>query len=148
MKTLNSKWFECKIRYNKMLDDGTRKKVTEQYVVDAVDFAEAEACITDEVSEFISDEFDIVGEKIAPYREVFFTENPADDKWYHVKINLITVDEKTGKEKKNAIHHLVQSNTFENARKNISEVYDKTMMDFEIAKISETNILDVFEHEV
>lgn len=148
MKTLNSKWFECKVRYDKIMGNGTQKKVTEQYVVDAYSFSEAEANIAEAVTPCISGEFDIVAEKIAPYKEVFFTENPADDKWYHVKINLITFDEKTGKEKKNAIHHLVQSNTFENARKNISEVYDKTMMDFKIAKISETNILDVFEHEV
>lgn len=147
MKTLNSKWFECKVRYNKMSEDGTTKKVTEQFVVDALSFSEAEACVTDEVSAFINGDFDIVAEKIAPYREVFFTENPADDKWYHVKINIITFDEKTGKKKKNTIHHLVQSNTFENTRKNVSEVYDKTMIDFEIAKISETNIFDVFEHE-
>ena len=29
-------WFECKVFYEKMLENGTQKKVTEPYLVDAL----------------------------------------------------------------------------------------------------------------
>lgn len=144
MKTLNSKWFECKVRYDKMLEDGTQKKVTEQYVVDAVSFAEAEARVTDEVSAFISGEFDIVAEKIAPYREVFIGDG---DVYYQCRVNIITLDEKTDKEKKSAIHHLVLANSFDDARRIVANEYDKSMVDYVIAKLSETPTVDLFVHE-
>lgn len=44
-------WFECKIRYEKVMEDGLQKKVTEQYVVDALSFSEAEARIIEEMSD-------------------------------------------------------------------------------------------------
>lgn len=144
MKTLNSKWFECKVRYDKMLDDGTKKKVTEQYVVDAVDFAEAEERVTDEVSAFISGEFDIVAEKIAPYKEVFIGDGGV---YYQCRVNIITLDENTGKEKKFAIHHLVLANSFDDARRIVANEYDKSMVDYVIAKLSETPTVDLFVHE-
>ena len=127
-----------------MLDNGTKKKVTEQYVVDAVSFTEAEACITDEFSAFISGEFDIVSEKIAPYREVFIGDGGV---YYQCRVNIITLDEKTGKEKKFAIHHLVLANSFDDARRIIANEYDKSMVGYVIAKLSETPTVDLFVHE-
>lgn len=147
MKVQTSTWFEVKIACDKVQDDGMTKKVKETFVVDAMTFTEAEAKIIDQISGFFSGDFAVVVEKIAPYREVVFTENPNDNKWYYVKVNLIAFNEKSGKEKKNVIHHLVQSDTFENARKCVDEMYSGTMADFEIAKISETNIIDVFTNE-
>ena len=47
-------WFECKISYEKVLENGMQKKVTEPYLVDAISFTEAEARITEEVRPFIS----------------------------------------------------------------------------------------------
>lgn len=38
-------WFECKIRYEKVMENGMQKKVTESYLVDALSFTEAEARI-------------------------------------------------------------------------------------------------------
>ncbi|HBC37547.1 MAG TPA: phage tail protein, partial [Porphyromonadaceae bacterium] len=38
-------WFECKVRYDKTLDTGMIKTVTEPYLVDAMSFTEAEARI-------------------------------------------------------------------------------------------------------
>ena len=31
-------WFECKVRYEKVAENGMNKKVTEPYVVDAMSF--------------------------------------------------------------------------------------------------------------
>ena len=42
--------FECKIRYEKTMENGMNKKVTEPYLVDALSFTEAEARIIEAVS--------------------------------------------------------------------------------------------------
>ena len=65
MRTIASQWFEVKVRYDKITDDGTPKPITEQYVVDALTFTEAESIITEEMSVYISGEFNINGIKPA-----------------------------------------------------------------------------------
>ena len=52
-------WFLCKIRYEKVMENGMQKKVTEPYLVDALSFTEAEARIIEEVTPFISGEFTV-----------------------------------------------------------------------------------------
>ena len=56
------------------------------------------------------------------------------------------IDEKTDKEKKTAVNYLVQGSSLENARKNIDEVMGGTMIDYVIAAVAETSIMDVFEY--
>ena len=58
-------WFECRVKYDKMLENGMQKKVTEPYLVDALSFTEAEARIIEEVSPFISGEFSVSAVKRA-----------------------------------------------------------------------------------
>ena len=36
-------WFECKVSFEKIMENGAQKKVTEPYLVDALSFTEAEA---------------------------------------------------------------------------------------------------------
>ncbi|WP_294914897.1 DUF4494 family protein, partial [uncultured Prevotella sp.] len=55
-------------------------------------------------------------------------------------------DEKTAKEKRSAVNFLVQAATFNAAVKNIEDAMGKTAIDYIIANISETKIMDVFEH--
>lgn len=147
MRTRTAEWFEAKVRYEKIMDDGLQKKVTEQYVVDALSFTEAEEAVTEEVSAYISGEFDVTDLKKATYKEIFFSENPRDDRWYKVKLQFIIIDEKTGKEKLSAVTHLVQSNSLQNAVKNVEEVMNTGLQDWKFANIAETSILDVFEHD-
>ena len=95
MRSRTAIWFETKVRYEKTIDDGSQKKVTEQYTVDALSFTEAEATIIEEMSSYISGEFEVSDIKKATYKEVFFSEAEADDRWYKVKLQFITIDEKT-----------------------------------------------------
>lgn len=147
MKSRTSSWFETKVRYDKTMDDGTQKPVTEQYVVDALSFSEAEASITREMSSYVSGEFKITGITPAPYGEIFFSENDNDDRWYKAKLQFITIDEKSQKEKRTNVNYLVQAGSFNTAVKNIDEVMGGTMIDYVIASLTETRILDVFEHK-
>ena len=147
MRSRTSNWFECKIRYEKVMEDGLQKKVTEQYVVDALSFSEAEKRIIEEMSAYISGEFEVTDVKKAQYKEVFFSDAANDDRYYKAKLMFITIDEKTDKEKRSAVTYLVQAATLDGAVKNINEVMDGTMIDYEKSNIAETKILDVFEYK-
>ena len=147
MRVRTANWFICKIRYEKVMEDGLQKKVTEQYVVDALSFTEAEARITEQMSSYISGEFEVVEIDRCVFKEVFFSDEDSADKWYKAKLQFITIDEKTEKEKKTAVYYLVQGSSLENARKNIDEVMGGTMIDYSIAGVNETKIMDVFEYK-
>ena len=146
MRSRTAQWFECKIQYEKAMEDGLQKKVTETYTIDALSFTEAEQRIMEELSAYISGEFDIKDIKIAPYKEIFFADQDLADKWYKTKLEFITIDEKTAKEKKSAVNYLVNAGTLNGAVKNIDEVMGGTMIDYVIASVSETKLMDVFEY--
>lgn len=138
-----STWFECKIRYDKMQENGSLKKVNEPYLVDALSFTEAEARIIEEVSPMISGEFSVSAVKRTNFTEIFWDD--AADKWYHVKVNFITLDEKTAVEKKTTSHILVAANDFRGALDHFMEGMKGTMADFEVSSIVETALLDVYK---
>ena len=79
-------WFECKIRYEKTMENGMNKKVTEPYLVDALSFTEAEARIIEEMTPFISGEFTVSDIKRANYSELFPSEEEAADRWFKCKL--------------------------------------------------------------
>lgn len=144
MKTKFSKYFEVKIQYQKILENGKEKKVTEQYVVEALSFTEAEARITEEMTPYISGEFDVVSEKIAPFNEIFLSDKSDDDKWFISKVAFITLDEKTAKEKKQTFRYLVQAETSEHALDYTKEMLSHGMSDYSIDSVQDTPTLDVF----
>ncbi len=125
-----------------MQDNGMVKKVNEPYLVDALTFTEAEARIVDEMKPYISGEYSISSEKKTKIAEIFFNED--GDRYYQVKVNFVTLDEKTGTEKKSAQLILVQANDLEDALKKFQSGMEGTMSDYEIASIAETMIMDVF----
>lgn len=147
MRTRTANWFETKIRYEKMMEDGLMKPVTELYVVDALSFTEAETSITEEMSPYISGEFTIKDIKTTTYKEIFFSDAPADDRWYKAKLQFIILDEKTEKEKRSNVYYLVQAGTFLSAVNHIDEVMSKGMVDYVISSVAETTVMDVFEHQ-
>lgn len=146
MRSRTAEWFETKVKYDKVQEDGMQKKVTELYVVDALSFTEAESAITEEMKPYISGDYKIKNITPANYQEVFFSDDTQDDKWYKVKLAFITIDEKTEKEKRSIVHYLVQARSTDTAQKGINDIMRQTMIDYETASISETKILDVFEH--
>ena len=148
MKSKVSKYYEVKIQYHKMQEDGKEKKVTEQYVVEALSFTEAESRIIEEMTPYISGEFDVVSEKIAPYNEIFLSDRTDDDKWFISKVGFITLDERTDKEKKQTFRYLVQAATSKLALDYTNEMFSHGMSDYSIEAVQDTPTLDVFLHEV
>ncbi|MBP1541885.1 MAG: DUF4494 domain-containing protein [Prevotella sp.] len=146
MRSRTATWFECKIAYEKTMEDGLQKKVTENYVVDALSFTEAEKRIMEEMSSYISGEFNVKDIKIAPYGEVFFSDEELADRWYKCKLQYITIDEKSEKEKRSNVNFLVQAGTLKGAVNNVESVMGGTMIDYVIASVAETTLMDVFEY--
>ena len=146
MKTKTASWFETKVRYEKERENGMQKFVTEQYVVEALSFTEAEAAITKEMSLYIRGEFKITDIRPATYGEIHFSEAEVDDKWYKAKLQFIILDEKTEKEKVATVMFLVQAGSVQGAVKNVTEVMSKTASDYTLVSVIETKIMDVYEH--
>ena len=141
-----AQWFECKIKIDKTTADGVIKTSTENYLVDALSFTEAEARITEEMQPYISGEFKVDSVKRVRVSEMFFDET--GDRWYKAKVNFVTLDEKKGVEKRTASYMYVQATEFSKALQNLMEGMKGTMSDFEVASITETILLDVFKEDL
>lgn len=138
-----SQWFETNVKYDKtMLDTGAIKSVTEPYLVDALSFTEAEARITKEMEPFVSGELTVTAVRKVRFEDVLYHEG--GDRWYKVKINMITIDEKTGAEKRSASFSLVQASEFKLALDYFLEAMKSVLFDFEIVNITEMAYIDVF----
>lgn len=142
IKTLTGKFYECKVHYEKTTEDGS-KMITECCVVDAHSFSEAENRILEIMKQYFTD-VDVTAIKIASYKEYLVDENVSSDKYYKVRCNYITIDEKNGKEKKTAVDYLVKSMSVEEARRNMDEAMRGTMIDYTISSVSETNVVDIY----
>lgn len=142
MEVKRGKWFECKVRYEQTQDDGMLKSVTETYVVDGIDFGDAFKGICEYAIKHIANEFEIVAMKMAQYAEIALY-NSIGNVFYRVKINMITIDEKTDKQKKTPLFLLVRADNINEARKAVDDEYMKgTMTDYEISSVVETKIVE------
>ena len=147
MRSRTAIWFECKIRYEKTMEDGLPKKVSEVYVVDALSFSEAEERIMEEMLPYNLVDIEIVDVKIAPYREIFFADDNLADQWFKAKLSFITIDERSNKEKRISMMYLVNAGNISSAINNIDEIMSGTMIDYVTTSISATKIFDVFEYK-
>lgn len=140
-------WFECKVKYEKTLENGLVKKATDTYLVDAVNFTEAEKRIIEEVSPFMTGEFQVADIRRARYAELFWTSEESADRWFKAKLIFITLDEKSGAEKKTSHVVLAQAADLRAAVRRIDEGMKGSLMDYTIASVSETPILDVYHYQ-
>lgn len=147
LRSRTSTWFECKVRYEKAQEDGSEKLVNELYVVDALSFTEAEASIIDNMQVYVSGEFKVANINPTNYNEIFFSDIDDDDLWFKARLAFITIDEKSNNEKRSYVNYLIQAKCIERAKRYVDEVMAKTMIDYELKSLSETKILDVFEHK-
>ena len=135
-------WFECKVKFDKIQENGSVKKVSDSYLVDALSFTEAEARIIEMITPYMSGEFTISAVKKTKISEIFWDET--GDRFYLVKVMFITIDEKTAVEKKSASLILVQAADFAAALQNFLKGMKGSAADYEIASITETPLMDVF----
>ena len=137
-------YFLSTVRYEKTMENGLNKTVSEQYLFDALSFTEAEARTIEELKPYISGEFSIPQIVKPRISELMLSEDVSADRYYKVKVSFITLDEKTGAEKKTAQFILVQASDFKNAYDRFIEGMKGSMADYEIVSIVETPILDYY----
>ena len=141
---MNSEWFECKVRFDKTMETGLLKKVTETYMVDALSFTEAERRFIEEMTPYISGEFTVI--KRSRLSDLFESQDAAADRWFKAKVAYITLDETSGAEKRTNQFILVQATDFRDAVKNLDRGMEGTLGDWVIVSITETAIMDVFHY--
>ncbi len=124
------------------------KKVTEPYLVDALSFTEAEARIIEEITPYLSGEFTVADIKRANYSELFPCDEEAADRWFKCRLFFITLDEKSEAEKKTSANILVQAADLRDAVKKLDEGMKGSMVDYVIASVAETLIMDVYPYKV
>lgn len=139
-------WFECKIKYEKVADEGKIVKVAESYLVDALSFTEAEARIIQEMEPFISGEFQVSNVRRARINELFFDEN--GDRWYRAKIVFIQFDEQKCVEKEVTATMYVQASGFKEAHEGLEKGMKGSMADYRITSITESPVIDVYKYKV
>ena len=160
-------YFLSKIKYEKVSEEGKIVKASEQYLLDALSFTEAEARIIEEMKPFISGGFEVAELRKKRYSEIIYGEwsinkvdaeankimgvnrNQSDvaDKWFECKLNFIVFDDERGTEKRVAIFVLVHANSTRSANDTLIQHMKDSMADYEIEKIAETKIIDVITYK-
>lgn len=139
-----STWFECKVRYQKIDENGKEKTANEPYLIDAVSFTDAEARINKEMEPYITGEFSVTNIKIANYSEIL--PDDTGDRWFKSKVTFISIDEEKGKERKSSTYMLVQANNVKEAYDNIQESMNGMTTEYSIPSIAESPIMDVIPY--
>lgn len=142
-----AQWIEVKVRYEKLSQEGKTIRVTEPYLVDALSCTDAEARVIEELTPFISGEFNVIAVNKTKIADVMF--NETGDKFFKVKLAFIMINEKTGIEKRLHYFALVQAPCFKEAYHRVADFCNnETTLDCEIESISETKYIDAFKYEV
>lgn len=137
---MKHEWYECRVKYEKTLDTGEKKKVTEAYVVKAVSLSDAEKRIIEELKPNIVGEFAATSAKVASFKEIVQSD---EDKFYLCKVVFLSFDEDSGTEKKTNHSVLIQAEDFDDARKRLDSCMKGTVSDWEVFSITESPIIGV-----
>ena len=137
-------WFECKVKYDRVGESGQQTTVSEEYVIRANSFSEAERRITEATASYVTGDFEVKKLGLSSYSEIIFGENNSQDKWYKCKVAFTTIDEKSEKEKRMTVTYLVQGNSLQGSLKGVEKFMGTSMNDYIITAVNETSILDVY----
>ena len=144
---MNNLWFECKVKYEKTLENGAVKKVNEPYLVDALNFTEAERRIIEEITPYMTGIFEVSDIKRARYAEIIESSEEKADRFFRAKLVFIVLDEKSGKEKKTTQNILVQAADLPDALQKLEAAMKGIAMVYSIASLAETLIMDIFHYK-
>lgn len=132
-------WFQCKVTYDKEVEQGMMRRVHEYYLVDAGDFTDAEERMVREMSSLGLVRLDIV--KKVVFSETFFNNGSL---FFKAKVGFVQLDEKNGVEKKKYSNILIQANSFRDAFDELENQMKPTLYDWTLVSLQETPIVDVF----
>lgn len=142
-----NEWFECSVRYEKTLENGMQKYVSEPYLVEALSFTEAEQRFIEEIQPFMSGDYEVKAVAKRKISELFEDDKELADSWFKCKVAFVTLDERNGIEKRKMQTIMVQASDLRCAVKRLDRVLECIMADYEIVSVSETAIMDVFHYK-
>lgn len=131
------------IKTKKVGEDGLVQTVSEKYLINALTYTEAEERVTNEVAPY-SEEIDVSGLQRQNVADIITSDDPDADKWYLGKVGIITLDEKTAKEKRVAVRVYIQSASFKDAYDALLSYMHSSMSEFVVLSITETSVIDYF----
>ena len=143
---MTANWFEAKVKYMNVNEDGREKKVNEAYLLDAMSYTEAESRIMHEMESVISGDYYISSLKKSNITELVPSEDENDDRWYKAKVNIIDADEVSGKEKSTGQYYLVAASNINKALENLEKSLASFVVPYEIASLTDTQFMDVFPY--
>lgn len=143
---MTANWFEVKVKYMKVNEDGREKKVTEAYLLDALSYTEAESRITHEMESVIKGDYYITSLKKSNITELVESTDETDDRWYKAKIAIIDADEVSGKEKSSNQYYLIAASNINRALENLEKSLSTYVVPYEIGGLSDTLFMDVFPY--
>lgn len=143
---MTANWFEVKVKYTKVDEDGRQRKVSELYLLDAVSFTEAESRIIEELREIIQGDFYIEAIKKSNITELVDSNDANDDKWFKAKVAIIDADSISGREKRSNQYFLVAGSDVDKSLENLQKALSTYVVPFEIVQVGDSNIMDVFPY--
>lgn len=143
---MNANWFEGKVKYIRIGEDGRERKVAEVYLLDAMSYTEAESRIVREMEGVTSGEFWITGLKKSNVTEVVESTDVNDDRWYKAKVAIVDADEVSGREKRSFLYYLVAASDASRALENLNKALETFLVPWEVVSVSDSQVSDVFHY--
>lgn len=144
---MENNWFEAKVKYDKVTEEGKRIKANGTYLVDALSYTEAESRIVEEIKETTPGEFYITGLKPSKITEVVGAGSLAGDKWYRGIVDVMDTDEAAGKEKRTRAHYLVPGESIDDALANLRKELANFLVPVDIVSVQDSPIEGIFIYE-
>lgn len=139
-------WFECKVKYLKVSESGSEQTVTENFLLDAVSYTDAETRIIRQMQQMVKGgEFSIIDIKKSRIAEVFPYES--GEWWFKATINLVTIDEDAGREKKIRSYYLIMADDINEALSRLEESLSYIVIPYVTSALALSTIADVFPYE-
>ena len=139
-------WFESKAKYMKVTESGKEQMVTENFLLDAVSFTDAETRMIRQMQQMVTGgEFTVVDIKKSKIAEVFPYDN--GEWWYRVTINLVTIDEEAGREKKLRTYYLIMADDIKQALQRLDESLSYLVIPYVVTSVAVSTIIDVFPYD-
>lgn len=141
-------WYKLRVKYGKELDTGKKKKVSEEYLVDAESFTETEKRANKAATDLIGTrDFDITAISREPITDILKEDEDEDNHWYKGVVALVTEDEETGTKKFSPQTMYVNAPDIKNADRMLAEHMSDCNVDWVIKSIAETKVLGVLNYK-
>ena len=136
-------WFSCKANYMEQSPEGELKSVTKTYLVDAVNFTEAEKKVHELLEEIAYDSVGILTASTKTKVESVVVKE-GFDKYFQAKVQYISVE--GDKEKKVSVLLIITGDTIKDVYESAEEYFENMLVPYEIPEIKLTPIVDIILH--